>query len=921
MTTPTQFLPWLRRGLATTIVERAVDGLVGAATASAQIDLTVAATPIGGGDDDVRPVPPHPIRLLGPGHVTAIAAAEVVRTEPVDGLADFEPNYFCHIELASPDLPWRFTPGAPDDSNRLQPWIALVVAEDREGVSLETGGPGLAVLHVDDAGRELPPPNDVWAWAHVQVEHDLAGGVEAALAASPTAFRSRLLCPRRLAEDRAWIACVVPTFEGGRLAGLGAVGSDATGPAWSTAGTAELPVYYSWRFRSGPRGDFEALAERLHPVELPAAVGQRDLGLTVPGAGLPPGAPITFSGALLSPSATERPWRDQHRLATKDALRTAINGSADDVPAGDAYDPLVDDPVVGPQTYGGRAIGRRAVPLPGREPRWFEELNTEPPHRSVAGLGAAIVRRDQERLMAAAWDTVREVAEANRRLASAAAVIAGAAVVERRVMLLDDAALLQFAGPSIAQIIKVPSGPVIDFEPGGPIVRRRRRRPAGRIAVDDRVDRSLEIETGLPSGTTGAAFRRIGRTTARRALHHAVASCAPAVTAKFLADPAGPWAVYRDVVAPLGAELASPPTAAAEQDRVRPHGRRRRIAQPTEAPATPLPATVRAAIDPTAAIATAVRNRMTVAGVGTTGPLPVRLAVDPRFGRPLYERLAALSTEYLLPGIGLVADEAVGLLVTNDAFVEAFLVGANHELAREFLWREYPTRLDGTWFRRFWNAAGGADDIGAVSDWWSTAVLGESSQTAAELVVLVNGTLPRRYPDALVYLVEAEWCQVDGVWYRVERLGGDVQTPTLAGRIRPGTVFYGFDLELATARGTTDPHDAAGYFVVFEEVPYAPRFGLDFGDARRTRSQKGTAPATWSELDWVHVTPESSEQRATFVDLGAVDWLFAASARPSNAPDGARDRFGTDSATLARQTLQRPMRMLVHADSMLPAVP
>jgi hypothetical protein len=242
-------------------------------------------------------------------------------------------------------------------------------------------------------------------------------------------------------------------------------------------------------------------------------------------------------------------------------------------------------------------------------------------------------------------------------------------------------------------------------------------------------------------------------------------------------------------------------------------------------------------------------------------------------------------------------------------------------MAREFLWREYPARLDGTWFRRFWNAAGGGDDIDAVSGWQSNAVLGESARTDAGLVVLVNGTLPRRYPDALVYFVEAEWKQIDDVWHRVERLGGDVRTPTLAGRIRPGTVFYGFDLELDTARGTTDPHDAAGYFVVFEEVPHAPRFGLDLGDARRTRAQKGTAPATWSELDWVHVTPASSSARATFVDLGAVDWLFAASARPTNAPNAVQDRFGTDSATLARQTLQRPVRMLVHADSMLPEVP
>jgi hypothetical protein len=928
MAAPTQFLPWLRRGLATTIVEQAVDGLVGAASASAQIDLTVTATPIGGGGDDVRPVAPHLVRLLGPGHVTGIAASEVVRTEPVDGLADFEPNYFCQIELASPDLPWRFTPGAPDDADRLQPWIALVVVEDREGVTLETGGPGLPVLHVDDAGRELPPPDDVWAWAHVQVEHDLAGGVEAALATAPTAFRSRLLCPRRLEEDRSWIACVVPTFEAGRLAGLGAVGSEAPGPAWSTSGGAELPVYCSWRFRSGPQGDFEALAERLHPVELPADVGQRDLGLTAPGTDLPPGAPITYSGALLSPSATERPWRKEHRAATKDALRTAINVSAVESAAGKAYDPLVDDPVVGPQAYGGRAIRRRVVPPAGREPHWFEELNTEPPHRSIAGLGTAVVRVDQERLMAAAWDTVREVAEANHRLASATAVTAAAAIVERRVVQFDDAALVQFEAPAIAEIVNVPSGPVIDVEPGGPIIGRRRRRATGPVIVDDRIDRSIEVGTGLPSGITGAAFRRIGRTTARRALRHAVASCAPPVTAKFLSDPAGPWAVYRDVAAPFGAAFDDPGSATAERDpardrqRTRPERlrRRRRVAQPTVAPATPLSTTVRAAIDTTASIATAVRGRITVAGVGSSGALPARLAVDPRFERPLYERLAALSTEYLLPGLGLVPDESVGLLVTNDAFVEAFLAGVNHEMAREFLWREYPTRLDGTWFRRFWNAASGGDDIGAISGWRSSAALGESSQTAAELVVLVNGTLPRRYPDALVYLVEAEWSEIDDVWYRVERIGGDVQTPTLAGRIRPGTVFYGFDLGLTKARGTQNPADAAGYFVVFEEVPHAPRFGLDLGDARRTRADKGTAPAAWSELDWVHVTQASSAQRATFVDLATVDWLFAASARPTNAPDGARDRFGTDSATLARQTLQRPVRMLVHADSMLPEV-
>jgi hypothetical protein len=909
----TQFLPWLRRGLATTIVEQAVDGLVSTTTASAVVELTVTGTPVAGGADDVRNIEPHLVRLLGPGHVTGINPAEILRTDPVDGLTDYEPNYFCLIELASSDLPWRFTPGAPDAAHRLQPWLALVVVEDREGVSLEPRDSRLPVLVVDDVARELPPPDDVWAWAHVQVEHDLPDGVAAALAAEPTAFRSRLLCPRRLDEDRAWIACVVPTFEAGRLAGLGFVGSEAPGRAWGTSGGAELPVYHSWRFRSGPKGDFEALAERLHPVVLPADVGLRDLGLSEPGAGLPPGPAISYAGALLAAAAVPRRWRDDHRAATKHALRTAINVSATEAPLSQPYDALADDPVVGPQAYGGRAIGRPSVPLANQPPHWFEELNTEPPHRAVAGLGAVVVRRDQDRLMAAAWNDVRAVAEANRRLPSAFAVSEVATVVQRRVLRFDDATIVQFAGPALKKIA------------------------SGEGAAEERA--------GLPSGMTGAAFRRIGRTTVRRALRRPVPACAPAVTARFLRDPAGPWAIYRDAVAPAGAvfvevertgqagqlpeggrrrgrqERGPPLEQPVEQPRKRRRERPRlRVPAPVILPATPLPVTVRASIDPVASIAAAVRGRIPIAGLGTGGPLPRRLAVDPRFDRPLYERLCAVSTEYLVPGIGLVPDESVGLLVTNDAFVEAFLAGGNHELARELLWREYPADLGGTWFRRFWNTAGGTDDIGPIADWKPGLSLGESSRTAADLVVLINGTLPRRYPDALVYMVEAQWKQIDQVWYRVERIGGEVKTPTLAGRLRPGTVFYGFDIDLADARGSTRPGGDPGYFVVFEEIPRAARFGLDLGDPGRTRDDKGTVPATWSELDWVHVTKASAPKRATFVDLNAVDWLFAASARPTNAPGGTRDRFGADSATLARQTLQRPVRMLVHADSMLPEV-
>ena len=58
-------------------------------------------------------VPAPSIRLLGPGDITSMDAAAVIRTDPRDGADAFEPNYLAMVELALPDLPWLFTPAAP----------------------------------------------------------------------------------------------------------------------------------------------------------------------------------------------------------------------------------------------------------------------------------------------------------------------------------------------------------------------------------------------------------------------------------------------------------------------------------------------------------------------------------------------------------------------------------------------------------------------------------------------------------------------------------------------------------------------------------------------------------------------------------------------------------------------------------------
>ena len=76
----------------------------------------------------------------------------------------------------------------------------------------------------------------------------------------------------------------------------------------------------------------------------------------------------------------------------------------------------------------------------------------------------------------------------------------------------------------------------------------------------------------------------------------------------------------------------------------------------------------------------------------------------PVFTRPMYEALRDHYQEFLVPGLEEIPPNTITLVATNPAFVEAFMVGLNHEMARKLLWREYPTDQRGTYFKRFWGA-------------------------------------------------------------------------------------------------------------------------------------------------------------------------------------------------------------------------
>src|SRR5262249_41988283 len=155
------------------------------------------------------------------GDVKSIDARAFVRTDPRHGADNFESNYLPIVELATPDLPWLFTPSGANGS-RLQPWICLIVVPDGDGVTLSAQSGGPAILQIDaplNPATELPDLSQADAWAHAQVAG--SGFSAAALSGDNSAALSRLIAPRKLSPSRRYLACVVPTYQAGVHAGLG----------------------------------------------------------------------------------------------------------------------------------------------------------------------------------------------------------------------------------------------------------------------------------------------------------------------------------------------------------------------------------------------------------------------------------------------------------------------------------------------------------------------------------------------------------------------------------------------------------------------------------------------------------------------------------------------------------------------------
>jgi hypothetical protein len=206
----------------------------------------------------------------------------------------------------------------------------------------------------------------------------------------------------------------------------------------------------------------------------------------------------------------------------------------------------------------------------------------------------------------------------------------------------------------------------------------------------------------------------------------------------------------------------------------------------------------------------------------------------PTFEQPMYLPLKELSPEWILPGVGKLERNTVGAVVSNQAFIEAYMVGLNHEMTRELLWREYPIDQRGTYFRQFWDARGWVKgntratpdlhDIKEVRAWGNTNLGQNTARTGLPaddfLVLLVRGDLIKRYPNVIVYAARARDPNLPPPRTPDD---SDQEHPILHGFLGDDVAFYGFALSPRQVRGNDGTF---GWYVVFQEQPAEPRFDI-----------------------------------------------------------------------------------------------
>jgi hypothetical protein len=771
-----------------------------------------------------------PFELFGPGDVQRLAATAITRRFPTPGASDAEETKLALVEFAAADLPWRYTPAAATGAV-LRPWLVLLVGHrSPDEIVLRPDG-RVTLGTVTQAGHKLV---DSWQWAHV---HQVDG--------PPIA---RILAPLKLAPDDDYVACLVPAFT--------ATGADS----WDGSAPATCDCYDLWAFRTGPLGDFPELAAKLHKADLAAidAASGKPFGR----------ADVVYQPRTPGAQATTR--------AAAGALRLPPSPAPAPDPADDAFPPAIGDEVAAltlrvltPDGRGFVSAPRYDAPFgdPNAAPDpipggWVEELTRDPRLRGAAGIGSWNAIEWQDRISLAAATKAGDLAIADDRVRHVALGVEASRSLWRRRMPpmppdagADPAATLSAAADRLAVLSpilgRLPSttgntvlddvagrSPQLDRALLSSAARRALRPGPARAALAQegaqRLGAVLSAANTCPPAKRDAADIRSGGGNPAAAVKNAVVAAARDDNlASRILDRLGDHPSLGQLVAALraltpgrdgkpdaaaiekfleGGEFPDPGVVLASWP-----GWMRELAPPE--PCRPLDLAglsnaVAAAVDPTIDRPPAVQRVLsTLPGFTHVGPVEI----EPELDLPLWSFLSQRSPDWMLPGAGDLAQHTVVGLSTNPRFVEALLVGANHQTASELRWRNIPMVTRWSPLRKFWQRTGGEFDIVPIKTWPDADALGSATLDdghGSEAVVAFRTPLFRRYPSTVVYLypASADW---QPPAENVPLAAPDRKDPTFSGTIGDDVTFFGF---------AVPPADLATHWVVLEEPPAGYRF-------------------------------------------------------------------------------------------------
>jgi hypothetical protein len=465
-----QFHSWSRKGISSRIAE--TDDL-GAGT-STQVER--AQVPVGvvlnGAAQSKN------FLLVGPGDILGVNSNMIVRTDPLDHITNFEPNYLAFVEFYDEDFAWRYTPAAPNGS-KLRPWLLLLVLKENE-YTVEKNQVPLPAITVTSVSV-FPPANESWLWAHMHSNANIPQAdltdyekwllsLNQTMNADPDQLFCRLMSPRKLEANTAYHAFLVPAFETGRLAGLSQ--DTSTTPAqkasWGTGGAnGIMPVYYQWQFTTGEDEDFESLVNLLEPRPMDPSVGIRDMDCSQPGFvtadpphnGLPGTQPpiLGLEGALKSPSAVSTVFPNPP--ASNDfqvQLQKIANLPYTIVGTSTSGDPVISVPI-----YGSNHAMQSAtdvVTLDITKSNWVNDLNRDPRTRVPGGFGTTVVQNNQSYFMKKAWQQVAAIVQANKLINASVFMMQVAVKYTLQTMQkLSPTTLMAVANPVLPRVLGSPT--------------------------------------------------------------------------------------------------------------------------------------------------------------------------------------------------------------------------------------------------------------------------------------------------------------------------------------------------------------------------------------------------------------------------------------------------------------------------------